>query len=91
MSIVKNGDVTPGSPFGSPLAYYVQWHLEQRLKPLFTGDGQGKYREWTVENVLERLKGIRRERVSVGAVEFDQVSQPDEEQQKILDLLKVKL
>lgn len=73
------------------LAYYVQWHLAQRLKPLFEENGQGKYRQWTVENVLERLKGIRRERVAVGAVEFDQVSQPDEEQQKILDLLKVKL
>jgi hypothetical protein len=73
------------------LAYYVQWHLEQRLKPLFEEDGQGKHRQWTVENVLERLKGIRQQRVSVGAVEFDQVSQPDDEQQKILDLLKVKM
>jgi transposase len=73
------------------LAYYVQWHLEQRLKPLFEEDGQGKHRQWTLESVLERLTGIRRQRVSVGAVEFDQVSQPDDEQQKILDLLKVKL
>lgn len=73
------------------LAYYVQWHLEQRLKPLFEEDGQGKHRQWTMENVLERLKGIRQQRVSVGGVEFDQVSQPDDEQQKILDLLKVKL
>ncbi|MCI0623570.1 MAG: hypothetical protein L0387_18240 [Acidobacteria bacterium] len=61
------------------------------MKPLFAEDGQGKHRQWTVENVLERLKGIRRQRVAVGAVEFDQVSQPDDEQQKILDLLKVKL
>src|SRR5262245_34043980 len=73
------------------LAYYIQWHLEQRLKPLFEADGPGKFRQWTINNVLERLKGIRQQRVSVDAAELDQVSQPDEEQQKILDLLKVKL
>jgi transposase len=87
----KKDDRIRSHVFLCVLAYYVQWHMEQRLKPLFEEDGQGKHRQWTVENVLERLKGIRRQRVSLGAVEFDQVSQPDEEQQKILDLLKVRL
>jgi len=73
------------------LAYYLQWHMLQRLQPLFEQDGQGKRRQWTVENVIERLKGIRRQRVRANGVEFDQVTQPDEEQQKILDLLKIKL
>ena len=73
------------------LAYYLLWHMEQRLQPLFEQDGRGKHREWTMENVLERLKGIRRQRASVNGVEFDQVTQPEEDQQKILDLLKVKL
>jgi transposase len=87
----KKDDRIRSHVFLCVLAYYVQWHMEQRLKPLFEEDGQGKYRQWTVENVLERLKGIRRQRVAVSAVEFDQVSQPDDEQQKILELLKVKL
>jgi transposase len=87
----KKDDRIRSHVFLCVLAYYIQWHMEQRLKPLFEEDGQGKHRQWTVENVLERLKGIRQQRVSVGAVEFDQVSQPDDEQQKILDLLKVKL
>jgi transposase len=73
------------------LAYYLLWHMQQRLLPLFEQDGLGKEREWTVANVVERLKGIRRERVSVAGVEYDQVSEADDEQQKILDLLKVKM
>ena len=73
------------------LAFYLQWHMQQRLKPLFEEDGQGKNRQWTVESVIQRLMAIRKERVKVADVEFDQVSQADEEQQKILDLLKVKL
>lgn len=72
------------------LAFYLQWHMQQRLQPLFQADGEGKNRQWTVESVIERLMGIRKERVKVAGVEFDQVSQADEEQQKILDLLKGK-
>jgi transposase len=73
------------------LAYYLQWHLQQRLQPLFDEDGSGKHRQWTLAHVLERLKGIRRQRVRAAGVEFDQVTRADEEQQKILDLLKIKL
>jgi transposase len=73
------------------LAYYLQWHVQQRLQPLFDSDGEGKNRQWTMENALERLKGIRRERVKMAEVEFDHVTQADEEQQRILDLLKIKL
>ena len=72
------------------LAYYVQWHMQQRLQPLFEADGEGKHRQWTIENVIERLMGIRKQRVKVAGLEFDQVTQADPEQQKILDLLKTK-
>ena len=61
------------------------------MQPLFEQDGFGKDREWTVANVMERLKGIRRERVSVAGVQYDQVTQPDQEQQKIMELLKLKM
>ena len=72
------------------LAFYVQWHMQQRLQPLFEADGEGKNRQWTVENVIERLRSIRKQRVKVAELEFDQVTQPDQEQQKILDLLKMR-
>ena len=29
------------------LAYYLQWHMEQRLAPLFEADGVGENRRWT--------------------------------------------
>ena len=73
------------------LAYYILWHMKQRLTPLFRSDGRNKKRKWTFEHVIERLKSIRREVVSSGGSSCKVVSTPDEEQQKILDLLKVKL
>lgn len=73
------------------LAYYLLWHAEQRLQPLFEQDGQGKHRAWTVDNVIQRLKAIRRQRVRVSGVEFDQITQPEDDQKKILKLLGVSL
>jgi transposase len=73
------------------LAYYVQWHAQQRLQPLFAEDGKGKDREWTMENVVQRLAAIRRERVQMAGVEFNKVTEPDDEQRRILDLLEVKM
>lgn len=70
------------------LAYYLQWHLVDRLRPLFEQDGTGKNRHWSVENVIERLASIRSNRVSVNGVQFDQVTEADEEQSEILRLLK---
>jgi hypothetical protein len=69
----------------------LQWHTQQRLQPLFAADGEGKNCHWTVGNVIARLMGIRKQRVQVSEVQFDRMTQPDQEQQKILDLLKVKL
>ena len=73
------------------LAYYLQWHMKQRLKPLFESDGKNKHREWTFENVMERLKSIRREVLSVAGIPCRTVSEPEEDQQRILDLLGAKL
>lgn len=87
----KKDDRIRSHVFLCVLAFYLQWHLQRRLEPLFEADGEGKNREWTVENVIERLMGIRKERVKVAGVEFDQVSQADPEQQRILALMKVKL
>jgi transposase len=87
----KKDDRIRSHVFLCVLAFYVQWHMQQRLQPLFEADGEGKNRQWTVGNVIERLMGIRKQRVKVSDVEFDQVTQADEEQQKILDLLNVRL
>ena len=73
------------------LAYYLQWHMKQRLAPLFAQDGTEKNRRWSFANVLERLKAVRQERAKLNGIEFDQVTLPEEDQQRILALLKVKL
>jgi transposase len=74
------------------LAYYVQWHARRMLEPLFAADGLGKNRLWTWERVVERLKGIRIQSLFVGGTEIpNAISQPDKDQQRILELLKVKL
>jgi len=73
------------------LAYYLQWHMNQRLKPLFDADGSGKNREWTFENVIARLAAIRREKISLAGSEFHKVTVPEPDQQRILDLLGINL
>jgi transposase len=73
------------------LAYYLQWHLRQRLEPLFAADGTHKDREWTMRNLIERLAAIRREKITMGTVEFEKVTTPEPDQQTILDYLKVRL
>ena len=69
------------------LAYYLQWHAWQRLKPLFAQDGEGKHRQWTFANVIERLKGVRSERVMAEGVEIEIHTQADDQQQRILNLI----
>lgn len=86
----KKDDRIRSHVFLCMLAYYLQWHAQQRLQPLFATDGKGKDRQWTFSNVLERLKALRRQRVKVGGVEFDQVGEPEPDQRQILELLKVK-
>ena len=73
------------------LAYYVQWHMTERLQPLFDADGKGKDRRWTVQNVIERLKQVTRNEVSSNGVTFHQITERDKDQEQILSLLGVAL
>jgi transposase len=74
------------------LAYYLQWHAMQKLKPLFEMDSVGKDKRWTFVAVVDRLKSIRKvENIIGGIVVKKNVSKPDMEQKQILDLLDVKL
>ena len=73
------------------LAYYIQWHMQKDLAPLLAEDGEGKDRRWTFAGVLERLKGIRQETVACNGTEVSLKTVPDDEQQRLLDLLGVHL
>jgi len=86
----KKDDRIRSHVFLCVLAYYLQWHVQQRLKPFFAQDGNGKDRQWTFSSVMERLKALRRQRVKVGGIEFDQVAEAQEDQREIIDLLQRK-
>ena len=73
------------------LAYYLQWHVQQKLAPLFASDGQGKHRRWTFRAVMDTLRQITRNKVSVNGVEFYQTSELTKEQAQLIKLLGVKV
>ncbi len=88
----KNDERIEAHIFIVMLAYYLQWHAMERLQSLFESDGNGKDRRWTIEAVVERLKSIRKvDNLINGVVVKSNISEPDEEQIKILKLLNVKL
>jgi transposase len=70
------------------LAYYVEWHAIQLLQPLFEQDGTGAKKHFSWDRIIERLKSIR-----IQDCNLDEnlipgiITTPDNEQQKILDLL----
>jgi transposase len=73
------------------LAYYVMWHMNQRLQPYFEADGAGRKRKRTFEYVIETLKCIRMQDVDVCGAMTKIVSTPTDEQAQILELLGVSL
>lgn len=85
----KNDERIRSHVFLCMLAYYLQWHMEQRLAPLFAADGQGQERRWTFRGVIDCLAQITRNRVTVNGAEFYQNSTPTPEQEEILGLLQV--
>ena len=85
----KNDERIRGHVFLCMLAYYLQWHMEQRLAPLFTQDGKGQDRRWTFRGVIDCLAQITRNKVTVNGAEFFQNSTPTPEQEEILSLLQV--
>lgn len=87
----KTDDRIRAHVFLCVLAYYLQWHMNRRLAPLFAEDGKHEARKWTFKAVVDRLSAIRLQHVKIANTEFDQVTQPKDDQQRILDLLGVKL
>ena len=87
----KHDDRIRSHVFLCMLAYYLQWHMEQRLAPLFKSDGAGENRRWTFRGVIDCLAQITRNRVTVNGAEFYQNSTPTPEQEQILRLLEVSM
>jgi len=85
----KNDDRIRSHAFLCMLAYYLQWHMEQRLAPLFKDDGAGENRRWTFRGVIDCVAQITRNKVRVKGAEFYQNSAPTEAQEQILCMLAV--
>jgi predicted DNA-binding helix-hairpin-helix protein len=65
--------------------------MKQRLMSLFEEDGVGRSKKYTLTSVIERLKSIRQEKVNFQGIITFSITKPDDEQQKILDLLGVSI
>jgi transposase len=87
----KNEERIKAHVFICMLSYYLFWHMRQRLQSLFEADGKGKNRSVTFDNIIDTLKCIRMEKLSI----FDNIvyrtTVPTEEQQSIIGLLGVEL
>jgi len=71
------------------LAYYVMWHMWQRLKPFRDIDGIGEDRRYSFDFIMKNLEAIRMETVSFLDAQTHIISTPNEEQAHILELLGV--
>lgn len=87
----KRDDRIKAHIFLCMLSYYVQWHMQQRLKPLFNNDGKGENRKWTFAGVINTLRQITRNKTSSNGIEFYQNSLPTKTQNKILNYLGIKI
>jgi transposase len=72
------------------LAYHVQWHMMQRLKPLLDNDGKHAERQWSLESIIETLKALTVNTVKQADPEYQILASPTESQSKILNLLGIK-
>ena len=71
------------------LAYYIQWHMKKSLQEILNKQGKGKNRELTFINIIENLKQITKNKVTIAGAEIFKISIPTSDQQKILSVLKV--
>ena len=77
------------------LAYYLQWHMIERLAPLLDeqrrqldeGEIIPAARRWTLQNIIETLKARRSETASLAGVSFEHITDPTADQARLLDLL----
>jgi transposase len=71
------------------LSYYIMWHMNKKLSPLFKNDSDGKNQKYTFHHIIDRLKSIRKNKVSFCDVNTDVVTQLDDELKTICKLLEV--
>ena len=66
------------------LSYYLLWHMNRALKPLYK---DLKYPEITQNHVIETMKTLQKLKLTVGSITTDTVAEPTEMQQHIQKLI----
>jgi transposase len=84
----KTDDRIRAHVFLCMLAYYLQWHMMQHLRPLFDANGTGSARRWTFSGVIDCLKSRQRHTVQLKGIEFEQDGEWTTEQMEIVELLR---
>lgn len=93
----KKDDRIKAHVFLCMLSYYVQWHMQQLLKPLFDKDSKKDSKKdstkdsWTFDSVIDTLKQITKNTCEINGAEVIKITNPTLEQKEILTLLGVKL
>jgi transposase len=65
------------------LSYYLLWHLQQRLKPLYAIDSR-----LGTDEVLEIMKSRQKLTVTIGEVVNERIAEPTQRQSQILELTR---
>jgi transposase len=73
------------------LAYYLLWNFKKRLIALFEEDDAGRKSRYTIRQVIELLKSIQKQSVDFDGIESTFISETNEEQNKVLNLLRIRL
>lgn len=73
------------------LAYYVMWNMKQCLAPLLDSNRASSNRPYTFDLIIDRLKSLREEECIFEGVIIHKHTLPDGEQQRIFDLLQVRI
>jgi hypothetical protein len=73
------------------LAYYLMWHMQTKIAPLFAEDGEGGGRKYSFDHVIELLKGICENTVEFYGATIKLITEASEERKHILELMQVTL
>ena len=71
------------------LAYYILWHMKQRLRSLMDADGKGANRKFTFAYCMNSLKSVRKETVDFSGTHASVITVKTAEQSKIMKELRV--
>ena len=63
--------------------------MKQMIKSVFDEDEKGKNRKYTFDSVIEILKCIRQEKVEFCNAKTHMITEPTEDQRRILNLLGI--